>query len=141
MKLSAGAISFGTAGAKAMATAKPTMVIQTPQVTLAPASDPEYFPVGVKHRYARKKAVIHGSYLDPRGKAWPAGSRVTRAAKHLSSIRWARSYGRNGAGCTILLWAENTHGFGQLSKNDFMLSRSTASVWPDEAVGCHDREW
>jgi hypothetical protein len=29
----------------------------------------------------------------------PAGSRVTRAAKHLRSIRWARSYGRNGAGC------------------------------------------
>jgi hypothetical protein len=24
-------------------------------------------------------------------------------------------------------------GFGHLSKNDFMLSRSTASVWPDEA--------
>jgi hypothetical protein len=27
-----------------------------------------------------------------------------------------------------------------LSKNDFMLSRSTASVWPDEAGGCHDRD-
>jgi hypothetical protein len=49
-------------------------------------------------------------------------------------------YGRNGAGCTILLRAENTHGFGQLSKNDFMLSHSTASVWPDEAGGCHDRD-
>ena len=31
-------------------------------------------------------------------------------------------------------------GFGHLSKNDFMLSRSTASVWPDEAGGCHDRD-
>ena len=31
-------------------------------------------------------------------------------------------------------------GFGHLSKNDFMLSRSTASVWPDEADGCHDRD-
>jgi hypothetical protein len=30
-------------------------------------------------------------------------------------------------------------GFGHLSKNDFMLSRSTASVWPDEAAG-HDRD-
>jgi phenylacetate-CoA ligase len=27
---------------------------QMPQVTLAPAGDPEYFPVGVKHRYTRK---------------------------------------------------------------------------------------
>ncbi|NJM73310.1 MAG: phenylacetate--CoA ligase family protein [Scytonema sp. RU_4_4] len=27
---------------------------QTPQVTLAPTGDPEYFPVGVKHRYTRK---------------------------------------------------------------------------------------
>lgn len=27
---------------------------QTPQVTLAPTGDPEYFPVGVKHRYARR---------------------------------------------------------------------------------------
>jgi len=33
-----------------------------------------------------------------------------------------------------LLRAENTHGFGHLSKNDFMLSRSTASVWPDEEL-------
>jgi hypothetical protein len=31
-------------------------------------------------------------------------------------------------------------GIGHLSKNDFMLSRSTASVWPDEAGGCHDRD-
>jgi hypothetical protein len=36
--------------------------------------------------------------------------------------------------------AENTHGFGQLSKNDFMLSHSTASVWSDEAGGGHDRD-
>ncbi|MBW4618670.1 MAG: phenylacetate--CoA ligase family protein [Cyanosarcina radialis HA8281-LM2] len=27
---------------------------QTPQVTLTPTGDPEYFPVGVKHRYTRK---------------------------------------------------------------------------------------
>jgi phenylacetate-CoA ligase len=27
---------------------------QTPQVTLLPAGDPDYFPVGVKHRYTRK---------------------------------------------------------------------------------------
>ncbi|BAY24999.1 hypothetical protein NIES2100_47980 [Calothrix sp. NIES-2100] len=27
---------------------------QTPQVTLAPTGDPEYFPIGVKHRYTRK---------------------------------------------------------------------------------------
>jgi phenylacetate-CoA ligase len=27
---------------------------QMPQVTLALAGDPEYFPVGVKHRYTRK---------------------------------------------------------------------------------------
>lgn len=27
---------------------------QTPQVALAPTGDPEYFPVGVKHRYTRK---------------------------------------------------------------------------------------
>ena len=27
---------------------------QMPQVTLAPADDPKYFPVGVKHRYTRK---------------------------------------------------------------------------------------
>jgi hypothetical protein len=46
------------------------------------------------------------------------------------------------AGCWKLkvAWAENTHGFGHLSKNDFMLSRSPASVWPDEAGGCHDRD-
>jgi hypothetical protein len=30
-------------------------------------------------------------------------------------------------------------GFGHLSKNDFMLSRSTASVWPDEAGGWVER--
>jgi phenylacetate-CoA ligase len=29
---------------------------QLPQVTLRPAGDPEYFPVGVKHRYTRGKA-------------------------------------------------------------------------------------
>jgi hypothetical protein len=50
----------------------------------------------------------------------------------------AKSGTRGGAGCTILLQAEDTHGFGHLSKNDFMLSGSTASVWPDEAGGCHD---
>jgi phenylacetate-CoA ligase len=27
-----------------------------PQVALAPTGDPEYFPVGVKHRYTRKPA-------------------------------------------------------------------------------------
>jgi len=27
---------------------------QTPQITLTPTGDPEYFPVGVKHRYTRK---------------------------------------------------------------------------------------
>lgn len=27
---------------------------QMPQVTLAPTGDPEYFPIGVKHRYTRK---------------------------------------------------------------------------------------
>jgi phenylacetate-CoA ligase len=27
---------------------------RTPQVTLAPSGDPEYFPVGVKHRYTRR---------------------------------------------------------------------------------------
>ncbi|HAZ43644.1 MAG TPA: phenylacetate--CoA ligase [Cyanobacteria bacterium UBA11369] len=27
---------------------------QTPQVTLTPTGDPEYFPIGVKHRYTRK---------------------------------------------------------------------------------------
>ena len=27
---------------------------QTPQVKLAPMGDPEYFPIGVKHRYTRK---------------------------------------------------------------------------------------
>ena len=27
---------------------------QTPQVALAPTGDPEYFPIGVKHRYTRK---------------------------------------------------------------------------------------
>jgi phenylacetate-CoA ligase len=27
---------------------------QTPQVTLTPSGDPEYFPIGVKHRYTRK---------------------------------------------------------------------------------------
>jgi phenylacetate-CoA ligase len=27
---------------------------QRPRVTLWPAGHPEYFPVGVKHRYARK---------------------------------------------------------------------------------------
>jgi phenylacetate-CoA ligase len=27
---------------------------QTPRVTLLPAGDPEYFPIGVKHRYTRK---------------------------------------------------------------------------------------
>ncbi len=27
---------------------------QMPQVALAPAGDPEYFPLGVKHRYTRK---------------------------------------------------------------------------------------
>jgi phenylacetate-CoA ligase len=26
---------------------------QLPEVTLRPAGDPEYFPVGVKHRYTR----------------------------------------------------------------------------------------
>ena len=28
---------------------------QLPTVTLRPAGDPEYFPVGVKHRYTRGK--------------------------------------------------------------------------------------
>jgi len=28
---------------------------QLPAVTLRPAGDPEYFPVGVKHRYTRGK--------------------------------------------------------------------------------------
>jgi phenylacetate-CoA ligase len=27
---------------------------QLPQVTLAPMGDPEYFPIGVKHRYTRR---------------------------------------------------------------------------------------
>ena len=27
---------------------------QMPQVTLTPSGDPEYFPIGVKHRYTRK---------------------------------------------------------------------------------------
>jgi len=27
---------------------------QTPQITLTPTGDPEYFPIGVKHRYTRK---------------------------------------------------------------------------------------
>ncbi len=27
---------------------------QMPQVTLAPTGDPEYFPIGVKHRYTRQ---------------------------------------------------------------------------------------
>ncbi|OKH35420.1 phenylacetate--CoA ligase [[Phormidium ambiguum] IAM M-71] len=27
---------------------------QTPQITLTPTGDPEYFPIGVKHRYSRK---------------------------------------------------------------------------------------
>ena len=27
---------------------------QIPQISLAPAGDPEYFPVGVKHRYTRE---------------------------------------------------------------------------------------
>jgi len=30
-------------------------VYQLPTVTLRPAGDPEYFPVGVKHRYTRGK--------------------------------------------------------------------------------------
>lgn len=29
---------------------------RTPRVTLLPASDPAYFPIGVKHRYTRKPA-------------------------------------------------------------------------------------
>jgi len=31
---------------------------QTPQVTLAPMGDPEYFPIGVKHRYTRKTIIL-----------------------------------------------------------------------------------
>jgi phenylacetate-CoA ligase len=27
---------------------------QVPQVELAPMGDPEYFPIGVKHRYTRR---------------------------------------------------------------------------------------
>jgi phenylacetate-CoA ligase len=27
---------------------------QLPEVTLKPSGDPEYFPVGVKHRYTRR---------------------------------------------------------------------------------------
>jgi phenylacetate-CoA ligase len=27
---------------------------QSPKVELAPTGDPEYFPIGVKHRYTRK---------------------------------------------------------------------------------------
>jgi hypothetical protein len=42
-----------------------------------------------------------------------------------------------GSGAALRL---SSGGFGHLSKNDFMLSRSTASVWPDEAGGCHDRD-
>jgi phenylacetate-CoA ligase len=30
---------------------------QLPAVTLRPAGDPEYFPVGVKHRYTRRGAT------------------------------------------------------------------------------------
>src|SRR5262249_55010664 len=33
---------------------------QLPRVRLAPLGDPEYFPVGVKHRYTRKPADHHG---------------------------------------------------------------------------------
>jgi hypothetical protein len=66
--------------------------------------------------------------------------RVSRGLRSTYALSYGRDpIGRGGAGCTILLRAENTHGFGHLSKNDFMLSRSTASVWPDEAGGCHDR--
>ena len=38
------------------------------------------------------------------------------------------------------LMSMSSRGFGHLSKNNFMLSRSTVSVWPDEAGGCHDRD-
>jgi hypothetical protein len=50
----------------------------------------------------------------------------------MDAILWARR--------RQVYYFENTRGFGHLSKNDFMLSGSTASVWPDEAGGCHDRD-
>jgi hypothetical protein len=34
---------------------RPPRVGRLPAVTMRPAGDPEYFPVGVKHRYTRSK--------------------------------------------------------------------------------------
>jgi hypothetical protein len=90
-------------------------------------------------------SVIHGSYLDPRVKVMDGHGLPVRVSRRLRST-YALSYGRDPMGATapgvlFCYGAENTHSFGHLSKNDFMLSRSTASVWPDEAGGCHDRDW
>jgi hypothetical protein len=71
--------------------------------------------------------------------AWPAiasGSAVRPASEGVRVDVGARMRGKT----TYSARAENTHGFGQLSKNDFMLSHSTASVWSDEAGGGHDRD-
>jgi hypothetical protein len=109
------------------------------KLTLAPGGDRSY-----TSRLASSTAT-HGS------RGLFMASTLTRGVKVMDDLglraRVSRelrntslSYRRGGAGCTILLRAEDTHGFGHLWKNEFMLSGSTASVWPDEAGGCHDRD-
>jgi hypothetical protein len=89
-------------------------------------------------------SVIHGSYLDPRGKVMDGPGLPVRVSRRLRST-YALSYGRDPMGAAapgvLFCYGPKILTASAISpKKDFMFSRSTASVWPDEAGGFHDRD-